>query len=127
MLVDCERSSSSGIDLRQSGKEIIVAGVTVAAISNTSDFERQLNLAMKNRSTASTYLNNESSRSHFILQLVVTSPSKDRDGKSLTSKIHLIDLVTATIMFNKSQAGSEDNKRTGNSGARMVSFMQKQC
>lgn len=61
---------------------------------------------MKQRSTAATNLNESSSRSHFILQISVII---EKDGKRFSSKINLIDL-----------AGSEDNKRTGNTGLRMA-------
>ncbi len=62
--------------------------------------------ALKRRLTAATNLNETSSRSHFITQLHVVV---ERDGKTYSSKINLIDL-----------AGSEDNKRTGNTGIRMA-------
>jgi kinesin family protein 22 len=61
---------------------------------------------MKQRSTAATNLNESSSRSHFILQISIVI---EREGKRFSSKINLIDL-----------AGSEDNKRTGNTGIRMA-------
>jgi hypothetical protein len=94
------------LDLRETDqKEIIVAGVNVVDISTLMEFTKTHETALKQRSTGATKLNEESSRSHFILQLTI----KTRQGdKILVSKVHLIDL-----------AGSEDNKRTGNSGTRM--------
>ena len=58
------------------------------------------------RTVAATKLNDRSSRSHCIVQLKVDTR---RDGKLYHGKIYLIDL-----------AGSEDNRRTGNSGLRYV-------
>ena len=83
-----------------------MTGCTAVNISSLDDFKRQLQSSLKNRSTAATHLNQASSRSHFILQLQLSIFGGEKG--TLTSKIHLIDL-----------AGSEDNKRTNNSGARM--------
>ncbi|KAI8912667.1 P-loop containing nucleoside triphosphate hydrolase protein [Gorgonomyces haynaldii] len=102
-----ERTQSSHLDLRETqNKQIVVAGITVVPIHSIADFKRHHEAAMERRSTASTQLNEQSSRSHFIMQVHVTTKT---DGKMCHSKLHMIDL-----------AGSEDNKRTGNAGARMV-------
>jgi kinesin family member 22 len=94
------------LDLRETDKkEIIIAGVTVVDICKLEGFTVAHETALSQRSTGATKLNQESSRSHFILQLTI----KIKQGeKEFMSKIHLIDL-----------AGSEDNKRTGNFGMRM--------
>jgi kinesin family protein 22 len=106
LLDTSERKLSSHLDLRETDqKEIIVAGVNVVDISTALEFKKTHDTALKQRSTGATKLNEESSRSHFILQLTIKTRTED---KILVSKVHLIDL-----------AGSEDNKRTGNSGARM--------
>jgi len=60
------------------------------------------------RTMAATKLNDRSSRSHCIVQLKVDTR---REGQVYHGKIYLIDL-----------AGSEDNRRTGNSGLRCVFF-----
>jgi len=67
-------------------------------------FEELYDRAMKNRSTAATAMNQGSSRSHAVLMLKVLHADGVHCGK-----LHLIDL-----------AGSEDNRSTGNSGARIV-------
>jgi kinesin family protein 22 len=105
-IFDLLSDSQAFLELRQNGSEISLTGCTVVDVSSLDAFNRQLGLALKNRSTASTFLNHSSSRSHFILKLQV-STFKNAE-KPTTSKIHLIDL-----------AGSEDNKRTNNIGARM--------
>ncbi|KAJ3313116.1 Kinesin-like protein kif22 [Boothiomyces sp. JEL0838] len=98
--------NTSNLDLREtSNKEIVVAGITRVALKTMEDFNLYHQKALKQRSTAETKLNESSSRSHFILQLNILQKRKDIE---LNSKLHLIDL-----------AGSEDNKRTGNSGQRM--------
>jgi kinesin family protein 22 len=94
------------LDLREtSDKEIIIAGISSVEIPTISEFQNYQNTALSKRQTASTNLNTESSRSHYILQINIT---KKEGLKLYCSKIHLIDL-----------AGSEDNKRTGNHGKRM--------
>jgi hypothetical protein len=67
-------------------------------------FEKLYKQACKNRSTASTKLNENSSRSHAILMIQV-----EQKDKKLCGRIHLIDL-----------AGSEDNRRTENGRDRMA-------
>ena len=60
------------------------------------EFSKQYDFALRNRSTASTNLNQESSRSHFVLQLFVKT--KLAEDKYLTSKVHLIDLVWSILI-----------------------------
>ncbi|EPZ36411.1 kinesin-domain-containing protein [Rozella allomycis CSF55] len=80
-------------------------------------FEKYFKIGVKNRSTAATKCNANSSRSHSIVLLQVLnilhftkieSKSKINPNETFVSKLHLIDL-----------AGSEDNRRTGNSGERL--------
>jgi kinesin family protein 22 len=74
-------------------------------LTSYEQFEKEHTIAWKERITAATKLNENSSRSHFILQMIVETTH----GKSiLQSKLNICDL-----------AGSEDNKRTGNQGQRM--------
>ncbi|KAI9207082.1 P-loop containing nucleoside triphosphate hydrolase protein [Polychytrium aggregatum] len=97
-----------GLDLREApGRSIVVAGLTRMDIKSMPDFQSSHGLALKNRSTGATKLNEHSSRSHFVLQLHISTQQSPE--VLLSSKLHLIDL-----------AGSEDNRRTGNSGARLV-------
>ena len=97
------------LDLRETAnKQIVVAGLTNVRIASVNEFIRNHDIALANRSTAATNLNEASSRSHFIMQISVDI-STASGSKTITSKLNLIDL-----------AGSEDNKRTGNVGARMV-------
>ncbi|KAJ3274948.1 Kinesin-like protein kif22 [Terramyces sp. JEL0728] len=105
-IYDLLTTSATNLDLRETGsKEIVVAGVTRVGLKSMNDFTIYHQKALKQRSTAETKLNESSSRSHFILQLNIFQKRKNIE---LNSKLHLIDL-----------AGSEDNKRTGNSGQRM--------
>ncbi|KAJ3088513.1 Kinesin-like protein kif22 [Quaeritorhiza haematococci] len=106
-LLCSERIPSQGLDLRETAeKTIVVAGLSKVEIKTVSEFEKHHEIAIKHRSTASTKLNEHSSRSHFVMQIMVET---SRGNRTLHGKLHLIDL-----------AGSEDNKRTGNVGTRLV-------
>ncbi|KAF3853555.1 hypothetical protein F7725_014243 [Dissostichus mawsoni] len=76
-------------------KNILIPGLTHTTITSFSDFDKHFVPASLNRTTASTKINQRSSRSHAVLLLK-------------TGKLYLIDL-----------AGSEDNRRTGNQGIRL--------
>jgi hypothetical protein len=96
----------SGLDLRQNGKEIVISGAIVVNITDMVEFSKQYDIALRNRSTASTKLNQESSRSHFILQLSVrTHIGQD---KYLSSKVHLIDLVRLILTFRQDQKTTKE-------------------
>ncbi|OAJ36830.1 hypothetical protein BDEG_20957 [Batrachochytrium dendrobatidis JEL423] len=108
LLATGDTKSLQNLDLRENAKgNIIVSGHSSTLIRSVDDFEKLHQTALKNRSTAATNLNELSSRSHFIMQISINTTLEN--GKTLMSKLHIIDL-----------AGSEDNKRTGNVGARMV-------
>eukprot|EP00117_Sycon_ciliatum_P049977 scpid48793/ scgid35347/ Kinesin-like protein KIF22; Chromokinesin kid len=84
---------------------ISVAGLTEVPLTSYEAFQAAFGPASEKRTTASTKLNSESSRSHAILLLKVKRQQGDRQ---LTGKLHLIDL-----------AGSENAKRAGNVGDRL--------
>lgn len=95
-------------------KNILIPQMTKISIQNEEEFEKWWNIGCKNRTTAATKLNAQSSRSHSILILQL-DPSAFLDCPERTkltaapSKLHLIDL-----------AGSEDNRKTDNKGVRMM-------
>ncbi|XP_074640908.1 kinesin-like protein KIF22 [Tubulanus polymorphus] len=89
-------------------KRVFIAGLTELEIKTYDDFKRAFGPASQNRTTASTKLNEHSSRSHSILIIKVAKHQQCEPYRKLTGKMHLIDL-----------AGSENNKRTGNKGIRL--------
>ncbi|KAG2370766.1 hypothetical protein C9374_014260 [Naegleria lovaniensis] len=112
-LVDNTSSSSPAFkDLplhEDKNKNIIVKGLGSKTISTYDEFcEWFYQVGMKNRKVASTKLNDRSSRSHAILTLTVKKKD-EKTGQWFTGKINLIDL-----------AGSEDNRKTGNTGTRLT-------
>eukprot|EP00930_Biecheleria_cincta_P018178 TRINITY_DN1424_c0_g2_i1.p1 TRINITY_DN1424_c0_g2~~TRINITY_DN1424_c0_g2_i1.p1 ORF type:complete len:970 (+),score=222.53 TRINITY_DN1424_c0_g2_i1:31-2940(+) len=83
-----------------------VPGVTESKVESVEDVLKCINDASKNRSTSSTDMNEQSSRSHSIVTVHTRSTLKGSD--TLVGKIHLIDL-----------AGSENTNKSGVSGQGM--------
>ncbi|KAJ1550681.1 Kinesin-like protein kif22, partial [Cladochytrium tenue] len=99
------RNRKSALELYGDRNCTKVQGLSFLDIKDFDHFQREHDAAWKARATAATRLNVNSSRSHFVLQL---NAIFTRDGKVYTPKLNICDL-----------AGSENNKRTGNSGERM--------
>jgi kinesin family protein 22 len=87
-------------------KEILVQGLTEVGLASFPQFNQLYSKCCDNRVKGATKLNVTSSRSHSIVVIKVTANVKEEIRRS---KLHLIDL-----------AGSEDNRKTGNSGGQMV-------
>lgn len=75
--------------------------------------------ASKSRSTASTKMNADSSRSHLIISIVVKSINK-RTGNVTPGKLTLVDLAGSEVSFTRFQ-------RTGISGNLIVSVYFPHC
>ncbi|KAJ3411282.1 hypothetical protein HDV05_002428 [Chytridiales sp. JEL 0842] len=102
-----ERDSAPVISIREDPKGALhIQNATLVPVLNLSAAMQLLTLASRLRSTASTLLNDRSSRSHAVLTLTLTRPSNTQRG-TLKSKFHFVDL-----------AGSERLKRTQNTGDR---------
>lgn len=94
---------TSGLPIREDAhRRIFVAGLSERPVQSYEQFDQIYRKASSNRKTASTKLNNHSSRSHAILTVQVLT-------NNLVGRLHLIDL-----------AGSEDNRRTDNQRDRLV-------
>ncbi|KAK9530438.1 hypothetical protein VZT92_011938 [Zoarces viviparus] len=108
-VLDLLSPSSQDLPIRENkDKNILIPGLTHTTISCFSDFDKQFAPASLNRTTASTKLNQRSSRSHAILLIKVVRTQRALPHRQQTGKLYLIDL-----------AGSEDNRRTGNQGIRL--------
>ncbi|XP_031699292.1 kinesin-like protein KIF22 isoform X2 [Anarrhichthys ocellatus] len=108
-VLDLLSPSSQDLPIRENkDKNILIPGLTHTTISCFSDFDKQFVPASLNRTTASTKLNQRSSRSHAILLIKVVRTQRALPHRQQTGKLYLIDL-----------AGSEDNRRTGNQGIRL--------
>ncbi|XP_070847279.1 kinesin-like protein KIF22 [Chaetodon trifascialis] len=108
-VLDLLSPNSQDLPIREDkDKNILIPGLTHTAISSFSDFDKHFVPASLNRTTASTKLNQRSSRSHAVLLLKVVRTQRALPHRQQTGKLYLIDL-----------AGSEDNRRTGNQGIRL--------
>ncbi|KAJ0410130.1 hypothetical protein ATCC90586_001615 [Pythium insidiosum] len=87
---------------------IAVQGLSRKRIATLQEFEQLYERGSASRQRAPTELNAESSRSHSILMIQALTRD-NKGGEFRCGKLHLIDL-----------AGSEDNRRTGNTGARLT-------
>ncbi|XP_055713660.1 kinesin-like protein KIF21A isoform X3 [Phlebotomus papatasi] len=104
---------------------ISVAGATIKPISGPQDALRCLQQGALARTTASTQMNAQSSRSHALFTILIRrqrvmsaeeSGMPDGDLETLTSKFHFVDL-----------AGSERLKRTGATGERAREGISINC
>ena len=88
-------------------KHNVLKGVEEVVVSSAQEVLTHLDSATNRRATASTGMNNRSSRSHFIATLSVTIKEEGVNGQDLfkIGKLHLVDL-----------AGSESAKRADTSG-----------
>ncbi|XP_060719921.1 kinesin-like protein KIF22 isoform X2 [Tachysurus vachellii] len=108
-VLDLLSPSSQDLPIREDkDKNIIIPGLTHTSLSSFSDFHTHFVPASLNRTTASTKLNQRSSRSHAILLIKVVKCQRVPPHRQQTGKLYLVDL-----------AGSEDNRRTGNQGIRL--------
>lgn len=80
-----------------------VAGIHEAYVTSAEELMALVEIAQKHRTTAKTGMNNESSRSHCVL--IITVSTTTRDGTVRVGKMNLADL-----------AGSEKVKSTGATG-----------
>ena len=99
------------IDLRDTGSTIILEGLRKLIISSPEEALRFVIQGNRLRHTASTLMNNESSRSHAVISIYIEKTISQKTNKNKTkiqkSVFHIIDL-----------AGSERQKKTGASGER---------
>ncbi|XP_065098784.1 kinesin-like protein KIF22 [Paramisgurnus dabryanus] len=108
-VLDLLSPGSQDLPIREDkDRNILIPGLTHVPLSSFSDFDSHFIPASLNRTTASTKLNQRSSRSHAVLLIKVVKSQRGPPHRQQTGKLYLIDL-----------AGSEDNRRTGNQGIRL--------
>ncbi|XP_071533694.1 kinesin-like protein KIF21A isoform X3 [Panulirus ornatus] len=121
-------SSKSGIRIHEdAGGGIYVTGITTRTVTSLEETMQCLRAGALSRTTGSTNMNTQSSRSHAIFTLLVKqqriSPEQDDENtegipefETLTAKFHFVDL-----------AGSERLKRTGATGERAREGISINC
>ncbi|XP_023177562.2 kinesin-like protein KIF21A isoform X2 [Drosophila hydei] len=118
-------NKNSSFKIHESGNgQITVAGATIKPINESQDALKLLQQGALARTTASTKMNDLSSRSHAVFTLFVRRQQmiepkinfSDSDFETLTSKFHFVDL-----------AGSERLKRTLATGDRAREGISINC
>ncbi|KTG03853.1 hypothetical protein cypCar_00002474 [Cyprinus carpio] len=108
-VLDLLSPGSQDLPIREDkDRNILIPGLTRTPLSSFTDFDTHFIPASLNRTTASTKLNQRSSRSHAVLLIKVVKSQRGPPHRQQTGKLYLVDL-----------AGSEDNRRTGNQGIRL--------
>eukprot|EP01084_Bolivina_argentea_P126263 223586_1 len=110
-LLSMNNINKQGLPIRQHNNEIIVQGLTKTEIGSIEQFYDIYKRSMKRRKTAFTALNAHSSRSHAIFSIYMEQKMNTNVNKTrfIRGKISIADL-----------AGSENNKRTENTGDRLT-------
>ena len=106
-------SKTNSLAIREADGSITVAGITELHVTTAHDLLEKLERGSISRTTASTLMNSESSRSHAIFSLVL---EQTREDATLVSKFHFVDL-----------AGSERLKRTKAVGDRLKEGININC
>ncbi|TFJ96177.1 dephospho-CoA kinase [Platysternon megacephalum] len=108
-VLDLLEPSQQDLPIREDrDRNILIPGLTERELRGFGDFEQHFLPASRNRTVASTQLNDRSSRSHAVLLVRVARLQRAPPHRRRVAKLCLIDL-----------AGSEDNRRTGNRGLRL--------
>lgn len=91
-LLDLLQNNRDNLRIRQTpNNEIFVQGLTEKKISLFEDISALISEGTKQRKTAATSCNNQSSRSHAILTLTLVQ--KFKDNTEISGKLHFIDLA----------------------------------
>ena len=98
-------SKDSTITIREKNGSIKLQGLTELTVDNMEETMNYLTKASHKRTTASTRMNESSSRSHAVFTIHLEKQSKENGNDFCQAKFHLVDL-----------AGSERQKKTGATG-----------
>jgi kinesin family protein C2/C3 len=102
------RGKGPGLKIKKGPDGNYVENITTVEVSSRAQLEHHWAFGMKNRSTASTKMNDQSSRSHCMLSVYLTCKNK-LSGKTLKGKLHLIDLA-GSERLNKSKVTGDAKK-----------------
>lgn len=110
LLVDS--GSSDKLEVRQSEQGNYVPGLTTLPVQSMRNVLDLLAVADRNRSVATTNMNEHSSRSHMMLQVTIASQNL-QTGTSTRGKLNLVDLA-GSERLNKSGAEGKALKEAQN-------------
>ena len=116
-------NNSENLELREDPtKGLIVNGITEKETNSTEDILSLLKKGNKNRTTEETDANETSSRSHAILQILVSY--KEKENNIINENLTVNNVNNNDIKFGKLSlidlAGSERASMTGSKGMRLI-------
>ena len=94
------------LEIRGIEHDVTVPGLTVRAVASVEDIERVLEQGRRHRASASTNMNEHSSRSHAILSVYASSENKIL-GRRSQGKLHLIDLAGSERVAKSEVTGDQ--------------------
>jgi hypothetical protein len=99
---------------------VVVAGLTEVQVTSVEDALQMLNLGTQHRTTAATWMNRTSSRSHavFTISLKRTVTSGTSSGSNGDGNSKAVEVTTCSKLTFVDLAGSERMKKTGAEGER---------
>jgi len=79
-LLSSKENKNTHLEIKEDYKGMTyIQNVTIIKILNKEDFEKNVKIGMNNRKTGKTDMNDESSRSHLILTVVIEIINKDKN------------------------------------------------
>lgn len=86
---------ANSLSIREDGKEIYVQGLSEYQVKTVADMLSLLRLSEEHRSVRETHMNQFSSRSHSLFQILIEQKRVAADGGEveLRSKFNLVDLA----------------------------------
>jgi kinesin family protein C2/C3 len=99
-----ENVGQERLEIRQGEHGNYVPNLTIVPVTHMDQVLDLLALADRNRSTASTNMNEHSSRSHLMLSVVVESTNRI-SGVTTWGKLHLVDLAGSERISKSGAAG----------------------
>jgi kinesin family protein C2/C3 len=112
-----DTTSASSLDIRRDAEgRTTVPDLTKEPVNSLQDVMSLLQRGNANRATASTHMNEHSSRSHMVLQVQVTTKSASGDGGSDDASVNVDASATMGSLYLVDLAGSERVRKSNVSG-----------
>lgn len=106
-LLNDDTANKLEVKMNPDGSGLYVPGLSFVQVETVEDVNEVFRVGQQNRSTATTNMNEHSSRSHALLCITVSGINKTTNSRS-TGKLNLVDL-----------AGSERVSKSGSDGTRL--------
>ena len=108
LIPKAKNGASQGLEIRRGPQGIFVPGLTSVPVSGAAEVMEVLSKGNLNRSVTATAMNAESSRSHSLLIVTVTTTNKTT-GRALSASLTLVDLA-GSERLSKSEVTGQARK-----------------